>query len=216
MRKLVSSPNRAQRRRWCRRAARLVAAGLLAGGALSSQPASAVWSPGGGAGSYDSFSLSGGVFIDIDGDEVDDLSLSLSSGYGGSILYLTPQIVNSVNGEVFSQSSYFVASYIDADDVLDAITNGDPTIVAPGSAVLWDETYPVFQFGAIAGLLFEIPGGSPYVGYLDLAVAVTDGVIDGVTIAETGFQPVPEPGTATLLLGGGLLGLAARRRSRNR
>jgi hypothetical protein len=218
MRKLVSNPNRGQRRRapWRRRAARVLATALLASGALASQPASALWSPGGGTGTFGSFDLSSGVSIDIDGDTNADLSILLSSGYGGDVLSLTPAIVNSVNGEVFASPGALVTAYSVADDVLDAVTNGDPTIVAPGSAVLWDSTHLDFQSGGIAGVLFEIPGGSPYVGYLALTVSVIDGAIDGLSIDETGFQPVPEPGTASLLLGAGLLGLAVRRRSRIR
>ena len=36
--------------------------------------------------------------------------------------------------------------------------------------MLWDKLDPFFDFqgSAIAGVLFEIPGGSPYVAYLDM------------------------------------------------
>lgn len=218
MRKLVSTWNRAGRRRWQRRAARLLASGVLVGGALTSQPASALWSPGGGVGTFSTLDLSVGVPIDIDGDTQIDLTLNMVSGYGGSTIYLTPSVVdevNDLNNEVFSSSFEFVRPFALADDVLTAVANEDETIPAPVDVLLWDITHPAFQLGAVAGVLFEIPGGSPYVGYLDLEVSLTEfGELDGLVINETGFQPIPEPGTATLLLGTGLLGLALRRRAR--
>ncbi len=66
--------------------------------------------------------------------------------------------------------------------------------------MLWDKLDPFFDFqdsSAIAGALFEIPGGSPYVAYLDMVGRMDFGG-DYVYIKESGYQLIPEPGTASL------------------
>ena len=224
LRKSARAQNRGLRRRlarYRRRALRTLAAALIAGGTFAAAQAANAqaaigWDPGIGPATYTAAQLGAGVDIDIDGDGNDDLNLW--DPYGGEIL-LTPLTVNLINNEVFTDGSQIaVMDFADPAEVLAALANGDTTVVAPGNAVLWsDGSLTAFQNpGAIAGLLFERPGGSPYVAYLDIAVVVDFG-LDYLYIAESGYQLIPEPGTALLGAGGLLgLGLLGRRRAQGK
>jgi hypothetical protein len=217
--------NRRFRRRlasYRRRVARTLAAALIAGGALAAaQTAGAAaigWDPGIGSVSYDIAALETGVEVDIDGDGFADFALDGSAcGYGCSYIELTPLTVNSINNEVFTDGSQIaVRDFANPDDVLAAALGGDTT--STGLTALWvDQDITAFQSRAIAGLLFEIPGGSPYVGYVDLLV-YKDFDLEYLYIYESGYQLIPEPGSGILLGTGGLLGLGllGRRRARSK
>jgi hypothetical protein len=211
---MASSGNRrirraaeARRRRRSRLAAAALAAGAMGLGAGSAQAAPVGWTPGLGAGTYDSSDLAAGVNLDLDGDANVDFVLSLGyGGYGGDSILLTPQIVASINNRVYVDGCCNVVRYAAPADVLAAT---EYTLSAPESAVLWDPVFhTAFESGGFAGLIFEIPGGSPYYGYLDVGVS-NDGGLE-LTVNETAFRAVPEPGGAGLLLLGAL-GLALRR-----
>jgi len=216
MRRWLQHTGRGLRRSLGRALGAAAAAALVAGsGAASAEPIAIGWTPGIGPVSYDASQLEAGVNVDIDGDLVADFMLEgfdLGSGYGGEI-QLSPLTVVGINNAVYS-SGNFVREFATPDDVLAVLGTGAATIEAPDPAVLWDDFNPFadFEDGGFAGLLFEIPAGSPYIGYLQLEV---DGVTGAVTLQESGFQFVPEPGTGMLLLGG-LLGVGALQRRRTR
>jgi hypothetical protein len=219
MRRLHRSLERAQRQRRARhqRAARRIAAALVVGAAgLTAQSASADWTLGKGTGSYDSTSLASGVPLDIDGDSNVDFYLhGISGGYGGPLnqIHVNPQVVNSVNDEVFANSG-LVTAYASPQAVLAAVTNNDPTELHDG--LLWSQGgYTNFETERIVGVRFEIPGGGLNLGYLDLHVVVSGGALQHLDILQTGYAPEPGFGLA---LGSGmaLLGVLRLRSHRPR
>ncbi|NNL67450.1 MAG: hypothetical protein HKP30_14470 [Myxococcales bacterium] len=195
-----------------RRALAVLAAGGLALGAGAANAAPPGWTVGPLDGSFDAAALEAGVDLDIDGDGNVDFVLSgsdLSSGPGyGASITLEPQTVNAINNGVFASGGDVVA-FADPASVL---AYAGSVVSAPGSATLWDEDdFTDFESNAFVGLLFEIPGGSVHIGFLDLVIEA-DG-FDGfasLDIFEGAHQRVPEPAAGLLLAP--LLGLLRRRK----
>lgn len=194
-----------------RRALGVLAAGGLALSAGVADAAPPGWTVGPLDGSFDGAAIEAGVDLDIDGDGIVDFVLSgsdLTSGAGyGATITLSPQTVNTINNGVFANGD--VAVFGDPASVL---SYAGPVVAAPGSATLWDEDdFTDFESNAFVGLLFEIPGGSPHIGFLDLVIEA-DGFagFQSLDIFEAAHQPVPEPAAGFLLAP--LLGLLRRRR----
>jgi hypothetical protein len=104
---------------------------------------------------------------------------------------------------------------------------GVAAIVAPGASVGpqtigWENDGSLNNFvgtRGYAGVVFDIPGGSPHFGYLDIAVAadLSSATLYGgayESLASTPIQvPVPEPSSLVLLAGGAASPAWWRRRS---
>ena len=82
-------------------------------------------------------------------------------------------------------------------------------LAADPSLALENTAYVDFDFyyGGYIGLIFDIPGGSPYYGVLDIAEFSTS---SDFNVEGSGFA-IPEP-TTVALVGLGGVALAARRR----
>jgi hypothetical protein len=147
--------------------------------------------------------------IDIDGDGDYDFWLYDSTYYGDYRIR-------------YSGTEQYDTSFIMHDGSLAAI-------VAPGGSVGtdttgWDNDLSLDNFlstRGYAGVVFEIPGGSPHFGYLDLAMAADrssltlyGGAYESQANTPIRAGAVPEPASLALLTGGAA-GLAAWRR-RNR
>jgi len=195
-----------------RRALAILAAGGLALGAGAAKAAPPGWTVGPLDGSFDAAMIEAGLDLDVDGDGNVDFvltgsDLSFGAGYGASIT-LAPQTVNAINNGVFA-SGGDVTAFADPASVL---SYAGPVVSAPGTATLWDEDdFTDFEGNLLVGLLFEIPGGSVHVGYLDLIVDYDGfGGFSSVDIFEGAHQRVPEPAAGFLLAP--LLGLLRRRK----
>ena len=158
------------------------------------------------------------VEIDIDGDGVIDGRIyeDDSSTYGdASELSVDMFEVNGFQNGVFVTDDFDVMAFATPD----AVAQQDPDdATGSGFVDLWDDgDYEVFESPSIAGFVFELPGGSPYYGFLEIEVMTeSDGfggdVYTGFTIVSSGFTPVPEPAAATGAAAVGLLALRRRRR----
>ena len=207
-----------------RNAIRVAAASLIAAASLAAHEAHALWTNGNGAGTYDATTLSYGFSIDFNNDYAGDIFLQ-SAGFGGDV-QLFPQTVGGVDGRAFTVGANVLRWAATADDVL--AFPGSQGVETPDFATLWSESLPAtdFETRGFAGVRFEIPGGSPYLAYLDLEVLrgivgfdeFEQPIYSGfgyLVIHEVGYQLVPEPGVGTMLLGGlGALGWYRRRTTR--
>jgi hypothetical protein len=162
--------------------------------------------PGGGATIYPYASGQPYTYsIDIDGDGIDDFNV-FDRAYFGE--YMLVEAYTSATNK-FPGSDLMVA------------------IAAPG-ATIGPDTSDWIDFGYLdsfrgtrgyTGVVFDIPGGSPHFGYLDIGMAADRSsltVYGGAyeSLANTPITiPIPEPGSL-LLLAGGAAGLAAWRRKR--
>ena len=143
--------------------------------------------------------------FDIDGNSINDFALW--SYYGPYLLTWA--------GQGHSETSLIMNNGFEA------------AIVAPGASVGpdttgWPNDVSIESFvgtRGYAGVVFDIPGGSPHFAYLDIEVAsdLSFATVHGgayESLANTPIQtPVPEPGSL-LLLASGAAGLAAWRRKR--
>jgi hypothetical protein len=132
-----------------------------------------------------------------------------------------------------SGGRYFLGDYFGAFGYLGSnrvLNDGSlAAIVAPGGTVgpdasAWLTNIPLDNFigtRGYAGIVFDIPGGSPHFGYLDIAISADSRTLTlygGAyeSLANTPIQvPVPEP-ASLVFLAGGAAGLAAWRRRRGR
>ncbi len=172
-------------------------AGLFA--AESTDAATVPFNPPGGP---VSITHGGDYEFDIDGDGIDDLRMR-DNGYFGYLLSwvtLAQEQTNLIkrDGDI---DGYSVAAN-----------------VVPGGAVGpditgWDSYGWLDYFGGTrgyAGVVFDIPGGSPHFGYIDISVAAdrSSATLYGgayESAANTPIRaPVPEPGSLALLAGGAL------------
>jgi hypothetical protein len=181
------------------------AAGLLP--AESSEAAVVPFSPPGGPVTLHPY-LSGGPYyygINIDGDGNNDFFIEDVSYFGNFHLYGWPS---------------WQTNWIMND-------GGFAAVVAPGATVGpdttgWREGVSLDSFlgtRGYAGVVFDIPGGSPHFGYLDIAIAADR---SSLTLYGGAYElepntpirvPVPEAGSL-VLLASGAAGLAAWRRRR--
>ena len=160
------------------------------------------------------------VQLDIDGDGVIDGRIyeDDSSTYGdASELSVDMFEVDGFQNGVFRTDDFDVRAFATPD----AVAQQDPAdATGSGFIDLWnDGDYEVFEDPMIAGFVFEIPGGSPYYGFLEIEVMTEpDGsggdVYTGFTILSSGFAPVPEPTAA--IAGLGMIGGLSLRRRRGR
>lgn len=192
--------------------------------------------------------LAGGVQVDIDGDGNDDFSLGLD-GYGayGDALVLFPRNLgdgipdtNFALVDLEANTLDFVSAGTPAAAFTDPATrdavvadlfnpDGTPTgALSQGrfvsdafSSVLYEpQAYEeLLTPGTFTAVVFDIPGGSPYVATLDFDLNVSFDnnagafVVDDVTIAAgSTYTALPEPGTA--LMAAAFSGLAMLRRRR--
>lgn len=182
-------------------AARAAAALLIAGALIEASPAAAAWTPG-SAGNLGTFFNN--KSIDIDGDGALDFEIRFNFGYGGTTIYIVPQVVDALNNEVYGE--FGVTTRFNAAD--DILTAPHVTIFAPD----WSElTSPFFQNPGYVGVIFHSPGlptapglgpaqpastagGQDWFGYLHLASSS-----NSLAILDCGYQPyqgqgaVPEP-----------------------
>ena len=197
------------------------AAALLAAPAalLAAEANAATFAPG----NYDNATFAkpaGGLIdveIDIDGDGTIDGRIyeDDSSTYGDAgELSVDMFEVNGFQNGVFVNGDFDVMAFATPD----AVAQQDPDdATGSGFADLWDDgDYEVFEQPTFAGFVFELPGGSPYYGFLEIEVMIeSDGsggdVYTGFTIVSSGFTPVPEPAAATGAAAVGLLALRRRR-----
>jgi hypothetical protein len=153
----------------------------------------------------------GNYKFDIDGDGIDDFRMR-DNGYFGYRL----------SGATLAQQQ---TNLIKRDGYIDGYSVA--AIVAPGGSVGpditgWD-SYGWLEYfigtRGYAGVVFDIPGGSPHFTYLDISVA---GDRSSATLYGGAYEsqantpirvPVPEAGSLTLLASGAA-GLAAWRRNR--
>ena len=141
--------------------------------------------------------------VDLDGDGQTDFRFA----YGGSgyNIDIVPLENNGITNRVF-QSGGEVTKFYNPQDILDADPNDAQTTTAfIGYSYDW-------LYGGYIGFIFDIPGGSPYYGALELPNgSVAGGTLDPVS--AIGYQKLPEPGTAALA-GLGALAYGVRRSRR--
>jgi hypothetical protein len=147
--------------------------------------------------------LEGGSFdFDIDGDGTNDFRIL--DYYFGNFSLRDP-----ISNNLIMNDSFFAA----------VVPAG--TTIGPDTTD-WRTSTDLGHFSGIrgyAGVQFEIPGGSPHFGYLDIsAVSLTSVTLYGgayETLANTPIEAgaIPEPASLALLAGGAA-GLAAWRRNR--
>jgi hypothetical protein len=185
-------------RRWARRHA---AAALIAGVAAAGTAHGAI-------GGFDPGAVTTGTFdatlepaFDLDGDGQFDFQFALGSeGLGIDIF---PLENNGISNRVFQGLFGQAIRFFDPSEI--AAT--DP------EAATSDVTYLDFDFsyGGYIGFVFDIPGGSPYFGYLEIESGAT---ADSFTVLGSGFTPVPEPASVAVLgLGAALVAPRRRRRA---
>ena len=177
-------------------AARAAAALLIAGALAEASPADAAWTPG-SVGNLGTFFNN--KSIDLDGDGAIDFEILFNFGYGGTMIYIVPQVVDVLNNEVYGE--FGVTTRFDAAD--DILTAPHVTIFAPD----WSElTSPFYQNPGYVGVIFHSPGlptapglnraqttapagGQDWFGYLHLTSSS-----DSLVILDCGYQPYQGPG----------------------
>jgi hypothetical protein len=146
--------------------------------------------------------------FDINGDGIDDFYIYDYSYFGyfglGGADYLTQTETNLVMGEGY------------------LATNVAPGATVGPNTTTWDFSSSLDNFlgtRGYAGVVFDIPGGSPHFGYLDISVAADR---SSATLYGGAYEsqantpittPVPEP-SSLALLAGGAASLAVWRRRR--
>jgi len=196
--------NKAERNRWAKRAA---TAALIAGAGVAgtSQQAGADviieiipgFTPGVADGLLNPTDL---PFIDIDGDDQDDYQIT-DNFYGNGVgVDINPLTHNGITNRIFQDGSGQVLRFENPGDVFTA----DPDDALPNTAYLGSD----FSLGGYIGFIFDIPGGSPYFGIIEIADAPSDTSFE---ITASGFTAVPEP-TTMAIVGIGAIALLARRR----
>jgi hypothetical protein len=197
-------------------------AAIAAGGMLAASPAEAavipIQLPGGGpviVETPEPGNITVNYDLDIDGDN--NYDFRLQSYLGTNIGGLSPNYLNQVINSYMSYAVKFLSAGEMIDDNLTS-DNGWPALSTFGNFDSFVGTR------GYAGVKFDIPGGSPHYGYLDVAVDQSEffGVrgykltlYGGAYESEPGVGieagAVPEPsGLALLALGAA--GLAAWRR----
>jgi hypothetical protein len=184
-------------------------AGLFAG--ESSDAAVVPFNPPGGPATIYSYLYDDPHILrfDIDGDGVDDFNIYAEFYFGN---------FGIANGVLTSELTNLIMN----DGSLAAIVAPGGTVGPDSSG--WPNRVRLDNFDGTrgyAGVVFDIPGGSPHFGYLDIAVAADRSSLTlygGAyeSIANTPITtPVPEP-APLLLLSSGAAGLAAWRRRNDR
>jgi hypothetical protein len=206
------SPYHSNKQSTAKFAGKLAATSSLAAGlglltAAETEAAVVPFTPPGGPVAVHPYTSSGPWYyhFDIDGDGTNDFGV-YDSGYFGdySITYSWPQ---------------YETNFIMND-------GSTAAVVAPGGSIGpdttgWSNILSLDGFlgtRGYAGVVFDIPGGSPHFGYLDLAMAADR---SSLTLYGGAYQSqantpiragaVPEPASLALLAGGAA-GLAAWRR----
>jgi hypothetical protein len=148
------------------------------------------------------------VDLDIDGDGVFDVVVfePFDFTYGDA---------SALNVEAFGTNEVFT------NDFSEVIEFASPVDILTADRTdndffgqLWVSSfYTSFEDGGFAGFVFDIPGGSPYFGYLEIDVATNAAGTEytGFTVVSSGFRAIPEPATAGLMAMGAA-GLLVRRR----
>lgn len=141
--------------------------------------------------------------VDINKDGFTDYVITVSEPHSNPPPLLEwasiePLTVNSLKNAVFVDEDYNVNKFTHANDVL---TSDLPKIWATDYADIYSYFYGgslVFAQGSpgYIGLIFEVPGGSPYYGVMKTFVDADQGKL---IVSEVGYQPVPEPGSLGLL-----------------
>lgn len=195
---------KAERNRWAKRAA---TAALIAGAGVAgtSQQADADvvieiipgFTPGVAGGVLNP---TDGPLIDIDGDGQDDYQIT-DNFYGNGVgVDINPLTHDGLTNRVFQDAFGQVIKFEAPGDVFDADTSN----ALPSTAYVGGD----FFYGGFIGFIFDIPGGSPYYGVVEVAGGPTETYFE---ILNAGFAEVPEP-TTLGIVGLGAVALLTRRR----
>lgn len=177
------------------RAARAAAAAAIAAVPISAAHAQTPIEPG-NLGTYTAADFDGGeVEFDVDGDGLNDFSLD--SFYGFDLL-ISPLANATPGAALLVDGGSEVTRFENAQDVFAAAVTSDSTDTSR-DLIFFDDPASRFLDPGYLGLLFEIPGGSPYIAAIQIDVDV-DQFGDFVQVEILGgfYQPVPAPGAATL------------------
>lgn len=207
----VNASTGPQRRQLVRQlAAYSVAAGATVVGMEAASAAPVPFSVYGG-GPY-TLEFGGTPWFDLNGDGYYDLEVANYLGASGGWVrgLRTGNVVDTAAVRLYS--SDYLTTVIGAGELIDGSSVGGMGFVPRGYLDLFEGTR------GFVGFRFDIPGGSPHFGYLDVSVNTSDQTVTifgGAYESETGVGITTVPETSGLgLLAIGAAGIVGWRRNR--